>query len=626
MTMMKKLMYMLGSFVGLILGFIIFAQTAHAATFTVTDTGDAAAVDPSVSCDTAGDVCTLRSAIEAANAQAGADTIDFNISGGGVHTITPASALPSIIEQLTIDGSTQPGASCGTLVPTSLPGSSTPHTLLIEIDGSSTGGSTLTVDTDASGSTLKGLIINHPADNFSSVYIAGGNPGYTVQINCNYLGTDSTGNTAQTPSESDGITGYLVGGVIENNLVSGYQSVGGQGNGIALNGDGFTVQNNLIGTTSDGISSLPNKIGIWLLSGNSQASPATSIDHNIISGNQTIGIMIGQETYSGNNPVITGNYIGLNLNADALGNGGDGIYSISASGFVIGGTTSADRNVISANQGNGIHIFSQGDDGSGCQNSSDGTIQGNYVGTNVAGEVADGMGNQQSGITFNEVDINCSHGTINSQLVGGDGAGQANIIAGNTLDGVRIYQVPNTGADVYGISVLANSIFGNGNLGINLAADSTGSGVADTDLGPNVINDFLMSYPATNANYYINHSTINSATYIGNQLTVNYNFQANGVEESGDGVSLLPTDLVGYRLDFYLNQNTQDGAYAGYAQGKTHIGSFIVDGSEAGATHVFTSPVSLGANQNVTATATVLWTTNPDGGREGTGPPYQNSK
>src|SRR5262245_50398661 len=40
--------------------------------------------------------CTLREAINAANATAGPDTIDFAIPGVGVHTINPTSPLPAV--------------------------------------------------------------------------------------------------------------------------------------------------------------------------------------------------------------------------------------------------------------------------------------------------------------------------------------------------------------------------------------------------------------------------------------------------------------------------------------------------------------------------------------------------
>src|SRR5438552_1325067 len=78
---------------------------------TVTGTGDTIAVDG---------VVTLREALTAANrnaisgdapaGQAGpgiVDLIKFSIPGTGVHTITPASALPTITDAVVIDGYTQ---------------------------------------------------------------------------------------------------------------------------------------------------------------------------------------------------------------------------------------------------------------------------------------------------------------------------------------------------------------------------------------------------------------------------------------------------------------------------------------------------------------------------------------
>ena len=78
--------------------FILAAiSTARAGVFVVTNTADAGAG-------------SLRQAIIDANTLAGADTIDFNIPGAGVHTISPASALPATTGPVTIDGYTQPGA------------------------------------------------------------------------------------------------------------------------------------------------------------------------------------------------------------------------------------------------------------------------------------------------------------------------------------------------------------------------------------------------------------------------------------------------------------------------------------------------------------------------------------
>jgi CSLREA domain-containing protein len=97
------------------------ASPAHAATtFTVNSTGDAGDNNPGDgSCYTgffipAGPFfvqeCTLRTAIQEANATTGTDTINFNIPTAGVATIAPASALPTITDPVTIDGYSQPGA------------------------------------------------------------------------------------------------------------------------------------------------------------------------------------------------------------------------------------------------------------------------------------------------------------------------------------------------------------------------------------------------------------------------------------------------------------------------------------------------------------------------------------
>ena len=91
-----------------------------AGTFTVTNTADSGAG-------------SLRQAITDANALVGADTINFNIPGAGVHTISPASALPAITSPVTIDGYTQPG----TVQNTSAAGFN--GILLIELDGTNAG-------------------------------------------------------------------------------------------------------------------------------------------------------------------------------------------------------------------------------------------------------------------------------------------------------------------------------------------------------------------------------------------------------------------------------------------------------------------------------------------------------
>src|SRR5215210_6449282 len=69
--------------------------TARAAsTFTVNSTGDGADSNTGDGvCNDGSGNCTLRAAVEQANATSGADTIAFNIPGSGVRTIAPATRL-----------------------------------------------------------------------------------------------------------------------------------------------------------------------------------------------------------------------------------------------------------------------------------------------------------------------------------------------------------------------------------------------------------------------------------------------------------------------------------------------------------------------------------------------------
>ena len=583
----------------------LFSNKAHAATFTVTDNGDASAVDPSVSCDTAGSVCTLRSAIEAANAQAGADTISFNISGPGEHTISPATALPDITDEVTIDGSTQPGAQCGTLVPVNLPQSSnTPHTLYIVINvGGLTGSSALHFTTGSTNSTVRGLVMNGTTSNAAALAIDSTVGGMLVE--CNYIGTNTHGTAAVANSGAD-IYAFVnnSGNVFQNNLLSGSNS-----EGIVISTG--TFQNNLVGTDATGKVALANNTyGVSTADGTN-----VTIYHNVIAGNNNNGIFMGAATQI----TITGNYIGLNIEGNPLANNGDGITAYGASNISIGGTLATQRNVISANNKNGIHLYR---DCSANGNTTNSTIFNNYIGTTTNGSVQSGYGNSFAGIEVNEFYGGCV--SVYKHQIGGDNTGEPNVIAGNTNQGILIHQ--SGGQDVFSVNAINNTIYANGQFGIDIASDSDqNSGVADTDLGPNLLNNYLMSLPTDgHANYYLNRPTITSTSFSGNQLTVNYNYTAN----MADNVSLNQSDVVGYRLDFYLNDNSQDGAYAGYNQGKTHLGSFVVDGSEANATHTFTSPVALSSNQSVNATATVLWQIIPDPGTNcqgdiwGDGVPY----
>lgn len=575
---------------------------ASAATLEVNSVGDSADSNPGDGfCDDGAGNCTLRAAINEANVSAGTDTINFNIAGSGVHTITPVTQLPDITDDVTIDGTTQPGSSCGALVPANLPASSnSPHTLKIEIDASNVSKGFVTY---ANTTIIRGFVVRGA----NNTQIDGG--GNSLSIECNYIGTNVSGASSGQITSPTGIISNSGAGTIQNNLISG--------NNVGLDvNSSETVQDNLIGTDATGSIAVPNNAnGI-----SDNNGYAAIIKHNIIAGNSQSGIYLN----STSSVAVKGNLIGLSLKGLPLSNGRDGVEIFSSNGFLVGGTIDSDRNVISANNKSGIHVYSNC---SGTGVSSGGNIFGNYVGTRSDANLGTGYGNGMAGIEINEFQSSC--GSVYKHQIGGDGSGQPNVIAGNTQYGVLIHQDQNH--DVFSIVILSNSIFANGGLGIDLAADyDSNNGIADLDLGPNPINNLPITYPTAYGNYYLNRPVINSSIFADNKLTVNYSFSANIVQDSGD-VKLHPNDLVGYRLDFYLNDKQTDGAYSGFAQGQEHIGSFIVDGSAVSAEHTFMNLPNPGQGKYITATATVLWKNIPDDqntnchDRVGNGPPYYES-
>ncbi len=124
-------------------------------TFIVNDVGDEADADPADGvCATATGVCTLRAAIQQANAQADAtdllmDIISFNIPGDGPHLIQPASPLPPLVAPVFIDGTTQPGFDAAT------------NTRSIELDGSRAGDEASGLMLIAGNSVIQGLAISN---------------------------------------------------------------------------------------------------------------------------------------------------------------------------------------------------------------------------------------------------------------------------------------------------------------------------------------------------------------------------------------------------------------------------------------------------------------------------------
>jgi len=104
-----------GCFVFLLLtfAFSLFISSAYAATFTVNSTTDAVDASPgNGTCATAGSVCTVRAAIQEANALAGTDTIilpagTYTLSIAGTEEDAAATGDLDITSDMTIDGANE---------------------------------------------------------------------------------------------------------------------------------------------------------------------------------------------------------------------------------------------------------------------------------------------------------------------------------------------------------------------------------------------------------------------------------------------------------------------------------------------------------------------------------------
>ena len=189
----------------------------------------------------------------------------------------------------------------------------------------------------------------------------------------------------------------------------------------------------------------------------------------MLSGNLAYGVAI--VTGAANN-TIAGNLIGTDITGSAaLPNLSAGVL-VNAPGNTIGGSQPVDRNVISGNGGAGILIVDAPVSGGAA---SGNLVSGNYIGMNLAGTAP--LGNAGDGVL-----IAASSNTVGRTLAG---VGIGNVITGNGGRGVAVV-IPASNNVIF-----ANSIFSNGELGIDLGGDGvTANDTDDVDAGANGLQNF----------------------------------------------------------------------------------------------------------------------------------------
>lgn len=439
--------------------------------------------------------CSLRQAIERANADSGASSINFDptLIGGVMQLDDPNVPLPALSANgTTVNGRVNPrGANTqiaidgrGSLFNGFSVTGSNNRIIGLSVYGfrcSAFGSGGIVVErvgaTGASGNVIElgiiGLLLDGsvPADN---------------QRNCNGI---VIRNGASSTS-------------VRNNIISG-----NAGDGVLIqNASDNTVVGNLIGLGIDA-SETPagnqqNGVNILSLGGQSTqrntVGSATGVERNVISGNGIAPTFVGLRV-SGSGTItttITGNIIGLNSagNADR-GNTGDGILIQNAAQVTTLQGTTVSPLVVSGNDGNGIRVT--GISGSVTRNTS---ISGVFVGTNGAGGALgstlpaatipntgdgiriDGFVNDAAvsgGTTTNRtivagnggVGVHLNGGNvvgarISTSLIGLVPAGTGSTAQPNVAGGVRVTSARNT-------TLTGNTISGNAQFGLRLSATRT---------------------------------------------------------------------------------------------------------------------------------------------------------
>ncbi len=269
----------------------------------------------------------------------------------------------------------------------------------------------------------------------------------------NYLGTNAAG--ANLGNALSGVavvdaSGNTIGGTAPGagNTVGFNQEYGIRVESTGSPATGNVIQGNFVGTNADGDQSFANRLsGITILdaSDNTVGGSAPGAG-NIVGFNNGSGIVIavlGAQPATGN--VVAGNFVGTNAAGANLRNTSRGIIVQDASGNTIGGTAAGAGNTVGFNLVSGVAIASFGQPATGNM------VQGNFVGTNAAG---DDLGNSDSGILVQNASDN---------TVGGAEAG-----AGNTV-----------GFNQFGIAIAADA----GATGNVVAGNFVGTNAAGDDLG-----------------------------------------------------------------------------------------------------------------------------------------------
>ncbi len=385
--------------------------------------------------------------------------------------------------------------------------------------------------------------------------------------------------------------------LVKGLVINGWQGV--VGSGLVLSGPRDIVVGCFIGTDVTGKIAVPNGgNGIDISNGNDTIGGTTVAARNIISGNSFQGIQLTGPVSSG--IVILGNYIGVATDGiTKLGNGFSGIQSTNAVGNQIGGVVPGSGNVISNNF---VGIAISG-------NVTTTTVQGNFIGTDSTGTIAEGN-------TFDGISVSGS-----KNIIGTVGSGR-NVISANGRAGISINGAPASNNTIQnnaiGVASNGTSPLGNATQGIvvNGANNEVIGGVLASQGNIIAYNGSLFKSDGVQVQSGMGVEILSNSIFSNAGLGIHLSKGANGDQvapvltsaQEGAGQTnvvgqLIATPNSQYIIQYFSNPTADP---SGFGQGQVYLGSIAVTTDGSGFADVSTRLTSLtNIGDVITATATV---------------------
>ncbi len=326
-----------------------------------------------------------------------------------------------------------------------------------------------------------------------------------------------------------GTTGITIGGSAAG---TGNWVDGAYNSGIKLENDANSiVRGNTVGGT------VGQMVGINVIGSTSLTMGGTGAnDGNVTINNTFAGMALSGVT----TVLIQGNKTGIKADGlTAAANLGYGLFFDGTNdGVTIGGTSASARNIISGNTSVGLLIVQD--------NNTNILVEGNYFGTNAAGDAA--VPNGGVGLESNSV-----------ITIGGTAAGAGNVISGNS--GAQIL-LANAGATTEVANVTGSTVLGN-IIGLNAAGDAIIVGNAGYGIQIQNSNN-IIGGSAAGARNIISGNTSHGILIFGSGLVTAGNvIQGNFIGLSKDGTADQGNGLNGININTAARETQIGGTGVG---------------------------------------------------------------